>query len=496
MNRNHLLSCFAGALFLLAFAPFDVYILALVSIGYLFILCITQPPKIVAQCYFCFALILFISGLYWLYISIHTISGGPIWLAILLIVLLSIFMALYYSLAGYLISTSYIKFKSQTLTLLIIAPSMWSLIELFRGWFLSGFPWFSLGYSQTNSYLSNWAPIGGIYMVSWICGICAGLLALIYLGNRQQSYKGAGALIAIIFFSLLLGMFSWTQSTGDKLTFSLVQGGVQQERKWLPSEFTKTLDLYKNSLEASNKSDLVIWPEVAIPGIATNLDFYLDDLKKIVKDNQIQLLLLGILTSNTQSGEIRNSMMAIGSSDIFYHKRHLLPFGEYFPVPDLVRSWLQKRGLPNRDIERGDLIQAMPQMTNVIIAPSICYEDIFGSELLRYFPEANLLVNITNNAWFGKSFASEQHFQMSRMRAIETGRYLLRATNTGVTAVVDPNGTVRERAESFEYSVLSGTFEPMIGRTPYIKYGNSLIFILMILNLLLGYLWVKKKIKI
>ena len=189
-------------------------------------------------------------------------------------------------------------------------------------------------------------------------------------------------------------------------------------------------------------------------------------------------------------------MMAIGSSDIFYHKRHLLPFGEYFPVPDLVRSWLQSRGLPNRDIEHGDIVQAMPQMTDVIIAPSICYEDIFGSELLSYFPEANLLVNITNNAWFGKSFASEQHFQMSRMRAIETGRYLLRATNTGVTAAIDPNGTVKERAESFEYSVLSGTFEPMIGSTPYIKYGNSLFFILMILNLLLGYLWVKKKIKI
>jgi apolipoprotein N-acyltransferase len=454
LNRDHLLSSFAGALFLLAFAPFGVSILALVSIGYLFILCIIQPPKIVAQCYFCFSLILFISGLYWLYISIHTISGGPIWLAILLIVVLSVFMALYYSLAGYLISSSYIKFKSQSLTLLIIAPSIWTLIEWFRGWFLSGFPWFSVGFSQTNTYLSNWAPIGGIYMVSWICGICAGLLALIYLGNKQQSYKGAGALITVIIFSLLLGMFSWTQSTGDKLTFSLVQGGIQQERKCLPSEFAKTLDLYKSSLEASNKSDLVIWPEVAIPSIAKNLEPYLDDLKKVVKDNQIQLLLLGILTSNKTSGEIRNSMMAIGSSDIVYHKRHLLPFGEYFPVPDSVRLWLQSMGLPNIDIERGNVIQAMPQMGNVVIAPSICYEDIFGSELLRYFPEANLLVNITNNAWFGKSFASEQHFQMSRMRAMETGRYLLRATNTGVTAVIEPNGTVRERAQSFDYSIL------------------------------------------
>ena len=489
------MSSFAGALFLLAFAPFDVSILAAVSIGYLFILCLTQPPKIVIQCFFCFGLILFVLGLYWLYISIHTVSGGPIWLAILLIVILSVFMALYYALAGYLISISYTKFQSQSLTLLIIAPSIWVLIEWLRGWLLSGFPWFSVGYSQTNTYLSNWAPIGGIYMVSWICGICAGLLALIYLGKGQHSYKAAAALITIITVSLLLGMFSWTQSTGEKFTVSLVQGGIQQERKWLPGEFSKTLDLYKSSLITSNKSDLVVWPEVAIPSIASNVESYLDDLKKVVKENQIQMLLFGILTSDKTSGEIRNSMMAIGSSDVVYHKRHLLPFGEYFPVPDLVRSWLQSMGLPNRDIQRGNTIQDMPQLSNILIAPSICYEDIFGSELLGYFPEANLLVNITNNAWFGKSFASEQHFQMSIMRAIESGRYLLRATNTGVTAIVEPDGTV-ERAQSFKYSILSGTIEPMIGNTPYTKYGNSLIVILLILNLFLGYLWVKKQIKI
>ena len=487
------MSSLTGILFLLAFAPFDVSILAVASISYLFILCLTQPPKIVAQCYFCFGLVLFVSGLYWLYISIHTVSGGPIWLAILLIAMLSVFMALYYALAGYLISFSYTKFQSQTLTLSIIAPAIWGLIEWFRGWFLSGFPWFSVGYSQTNTYLSNWSPIGGVYMVSWICGICAGLLALIYLGNKQQSYKGAGALICIIILSFFLGTFSWTQSTGEKLTVSLVQGGIQQERKWLPNEFRKTLNLYKSSLVASNNSDLVVWPEVAIPSIASNLDPYLDDLKKAVKENKIQLLLFGILTSDETSGTIRNSMMAIGSSDVVYHKRHLLPFGEYFPVPDAVRSWLQSMGLPNRDIGRGKDIQGMTQLGNILIAPSICYEDIFGSELLRYFPEANLLVNITNNAWFGKSFASEQHFQMSRMRAIETGRYLLRATNTGVTAIVGPHGNVRERAESFKYSLLLGTYEPMIGSTPYIKYGNSLIVVLMILSLFLGYLLIRNR---
>jgi apolipoprotein N-acyltransferase len=483
------LSCIAGALFLLAFEPFDVPMLSIISIGYLFYLSINQPPKIVAQCFFCFALVLFSSGLHWLYISIHTVSGAPIWLTVLLIFLLSSLMALYYYLTGLLMSKIYQASQSKSLILLSIGPTLWVLMEWARGWLLSGFPWFSVGYSQINTFLSNWAPIGGIYMVSWICAISSGLLVLIYLGAKQTSTKALFMLLVLLCTSWGVGVIQWTEPKSDKLNVSLVQGAIEQEKKWLPSEFRNTLDLYKKTLQSEDQLDVVIWPEVAIPAISKNVKPYLNEISTILEKNSIQLLLLGVLTSNEANGSVRNSMMAIGSSDVVYHKRHLVPFGEYFPVPNFIRSWLKRMGLPNRDIESGASIQDMPQLNEVFIAPTICYEDIFGSEQLGYFPEANVLVNITNNAWFGKSIAAEQHFQMSRMRAIETGRYLLRSTNTGVTAIVDPHGRIQKRSEPFTFSILTGTFVPMSGVTPYTKYGDSLVLFLIILSLIFGYYW-------
>jgi len=354
---------------------------------------------------------------------------------------------------------------------------------------LSGFPWFSVGYSQINTFLSNWAPIGGIYMVSWICAISSGLLVLIYLGAKQTSTKALFMLLVLLCTSWGVGVIQWTEPKSDKLNVSLVQGAIEQEKKWLPSEFRNTLDLYKKTLQSEDQLDVVIWPEVAIPAISKNVKPYLNEISTILEKNSIQLLLLGVLTSNEANGSVRNSMMAIGSSDVVYHKRHLVPFGEYFPVPNFIRSWLKRMGLPNRDIESGASIQDMPQLNEVFIAPTICYEDIFGSEQLGYFPEANVLVNITNNAWFGKSLAAEQHFQMSRMRAIETGRYLLRSTNTGVTAIVDPHGRIQKRSEPFTFSILTGTFVPMSGVTPYTKYGDSLVLFLIILSLIFGYYW-------
>ena len=474
---------------MLAFEPFDVPMLSIISIGYLFYLSINQPPKIVAQCFFCFALVLFSSGLHWLYISIHTVSGAPIWLTVLLIFLLSSLMALYYYLTGLLISKIYHASQSKSLILLSIGPALWVLMEWARGWLLSGFPWFSVGYSQINTFLSNWAPIGGIYMVSWICAISSGLLVLIYLGAKQTSTKALFMLLVLLCTSWGVGVIQWTEPKSDKLNVSLVQGAIEQEKKWLPSEFRNTLDLYKKTLQSEDQLDVVIWPEVAIPAISKNVKPYLNEISTILEKNSIQLLLLGVLTSNEANGSVRNSMMAIGSSDVVYHKRHLVPFGEYFPVPNFIRSWLKRMGLPNSDIESGASIQNMPQLNEVFIAPTICYEDIFGSEQLGYFPEANVLVNITNNAWFGKSIAAEQHFQMSRMRAIETGRYLLRSTNTGVTAIVDPHGRIQKRSEPFTFSILTGTFVPMSGVTPYTKYGDSLVLFLIILSLIFGYYW-------
>jgi apolipoprotein N-acyltransferase len=366
-------------------------------------------------------------------------------------------------------------------------------MEWFRGFLFSGFPWFTLGYSQTSTWLTGWAPIGGVYLLSFITALSSSLLLLIFLNIKP--YRYLGIIFSIYLCSLFLESIEWTESKGDTLNVSLVQGGIVQEKKWLRSEFNNTLNLYKKSLMVSDSMDLVIWPEVAIPALSGRVKPYLEELNEIMLSKKIQLLIIGINTLDEERN-VYNSLLTMGADNMIYNKRHLVPFGEYFPVPDFIKDWLQEMKLPNNDITKGDFIQRMPKLNDIFIATSICFEDIFASEQLIFQPEANVLVNITNNAWFGESIASEQHFQMSRMRAIETGRFLLRTSNTGITAIVKPDGTIQEQLDPYEFSILQGSFQPMQGLTPYIKFGNYLIVILVIFMMSLGYylvLSLKKK---
>ena len=393
-------------------------------------------------------------------------------------------MSTYYALAGYLISYSYKKFNSKMITLLFFAPSLWVTMEWIRGYLFTGFPWYTLGYSQTTTWLTGWAPIGGVYMMSYIVALSSSLILLIYL--KIKPYRFVAILTSVCLVSFSLQFIEWTESKGRPLTVTLVQGGVLQENKWLRSELNNTLNLYKGSLIASEGLDLVIWPEVAIPALAQRVKPYLKELDQIIINKKIQLLIMGINTLDKERN-VYNSMLTMGVDNVVYHKRHLVPFGEYFPVPLFIKNWLQEMQLPNNDIKKGNRIQAMPKLNDITIATSICFEDIFGSEQLTFQPEANVLVNITNNAWFGESIASAQHFQMSRMRAIETGRFLLRTSNTGITAIVKPDGSIQQQLDPYEYSLLKGSFQPMQGLTPYIKLGNYLIVILIIFMMSLGY---------
>jgi apolipoprotein N-acyltransferase len=480
-------------LFILGFEPFNLYLLPILGLCLLFFITLNESPKKAASLFFSFGFFLFGIGLYWLYISISVVSGGPFWLSIFLISLLAVSMAIYYALTGFLIVFSYKKYNSKVITLLFFAPSIWVVMEWFRGFLFSGFPWFTLGYSQTSTWLTGWAPIGGVYVLSFITALSSSLLLLIFLNIKP--YRYLGIIFSIYLCSLFLESIEWTESKGDTLNVSLVQGGIVQEKKWLRSEFNNTLNLYKKSLMVSDSMDLVIWPEVAIPALSGRVKPYLEELNEIMLSKKIQLLIIGINTLDEERN-VYNSLLTMGADNMIYNKRHLVPFGEYFPVPDFIKDWLQEMKLPNNDITKGDFIQRMPKLNDIFIATSICFEDIFASEQLIFQPEANVLVNITNNAWFGESIASEQHFQMSRMRALETGRFLLRTSNTGITAIVKPDGTIQEQLDPYEFSILQGSFQPMQGLTPYIKFGNYLIVILVIFMMSLGYylvLSLKKK---
>ena len=270
-----------------------------------------------------------------------------------------------------------------------------------------------------------------------------------------------------------------------EFSVALVQGAVAQEKKWLTTEFIRTLTLYRNSLLDLDNTNLVIWPEVAIPAYAENVEGYLDELEGILKKQNIDLLMLGINTKG-KNGEVFNSVITLGSdNDRVYHKRHLVPFGEYFPVPNFVREWLQKMKLPNRDISVGSEDQEMPKLNQYFIATSICYELNMNIVIIIKIGIQLLSLKQTIQEKM-LDFSTSQHFQMSRMRAIETGRYLLRSTNTGITAIVMPDGNIQKELEPYNFSILQGNFYPMMGETPYSRFGDLFVLLLMTLIMTLG----------
>ena len=362
MIKQLLASSLIALFYVSGFEPFGLVIAPLFCLAYLFYFALNHSPKKTAIFYYLFGFFCFSIGLYWLYISIHIVSGAPLWLAILLIGVLSGVMALFYCLVGFIISYAYQLFKSKYLVLTLLAPAIWTLSELLRGYAFTGFPWLTIGYSQSSTFLSAWAPIGGVYLVSFIVSLIAGYCLLI--SSKIRPLLSLFSVLIIIGSSFFIRPIEWTERVDKEFSVALVQGAVAQEKKWLTTEFIRTLTLYRNSLLNLENTNLVIWPEVAIPAYAENVKGYLDELEGILKQQNIDLLMLGINTKG-KNGEVFNSVITLGGDNRVYHKRHLVPFGEYFPVPKFIREWLQKMKLPHRDISIGPEVQEMLKLRSI-----------------------------------------------------------------------------------------------------------------------------------
>jgi apolipoprotein N-acyltransferase len=272
----------------------------------------------------------------------------------------------------------------------------------------------------------------------------------------------------------------WTRPVGDALRTTIVQGGVSQDRKWLPEQFNKTLALYRDATLSGKDHSLIVWPEVALPATIDQVETYLGEIEERLLAND-QSLLLGILERNFSNAEIYNSVLMLnGKERRTYRKRHLVPFGEYFPVPDFIREWMRLMSLPNSDMTPGDATQALLETTGgEKIAVAICYEDAYGAEQLYAFPVATLIVNVSNDAWFGDTIAPHQHLEIARMRALEVGRFVIRATNNGVSAYIDEKGRILQTGPQFEFVSMTRDVQPLAGMTPYARTGNGLLIALL-----------------
>ena len=300
--------------------------------------------------------------------------------------------------------------------------------------------------------------------------ISGGLVALL-LGQRQQKILGAAVIVVVWSAAALLGQVQWTEEAGEELSVTIVQAAIPQEQKWLPEMLAPTQDLYVTMTDGHWDADLVIWPEAAIPALIAQVDDYLMALRKRMLE-QGNTLMLGIIDYEIDRGVYRNTLLALGPQVEFYYKRHLVPFGEFFPVPEFVRRWMRLQNLPYTDFEAGRDDQLPLQINGIKVAPSICYEVAYGNEQRQFLPAAALLVNVSNDAWFGDTIAPHQHLQIARMRAMEARRYLLRATNNGISAVIGSRGELLEVSRQFVPAVIDATVQPLSGETLYVRFGN------------------------
>lgn len=470
----------AGLLLPLAYAPFGWFVLAPACYAVLFYAWTNSSPRQAALHGFAFGLASFLAGMYWIFISVHEFGRAPIALAALLTLALVAVLSVFPALAGWAAARWFVT--TGPWAWLGVLPAVWVLTEWCRGWVFSGLGWLAAGYSQADSWLIGYAPVGGIYLMSWAVLATAGVLVTLGSGPRRARWAALLAAAAIWVPAKFLSEHRWTQPDSEIVTVALAQGAVSQDLKWQPDQLLPTLELYRDLTTAALGSALILWPEAAIPAAYGQVQRYLDQVDQLSRARG-STVLLGILRENPDTGAIQNALVALGATPQFYVKRHLVPFGEYFPVPQVVRGWLRRLELPYSDIEPGPPAQAPLTVGAQRLGVTICYEDLFGAEQLHYIPAATLLVNVSNDAWFGRSIAPHQHLQIARIRAAEAGRYMLRATNTGVSAIIDPSGRLIARSPQFEPHLLKGAVQGFTGTTPYAWWGNYAVVLAALLVL-------------
>jgi apolipoprotein N-acyltransferase len=457
-----------GSLAVAGFAPYNLYVLPVLSLAGLFLLWELRP-RARAIAGFAFGLGLFGTGVSWVFTSLHVYGAMPATLAVLATLLFCAVLALFPWLTALIAP----RFARAARTRLLLAwPACWVLTEWTRAWIFTGFPWLTLGYSQIpSSPLAGYAPVLGIHGVSWLLAACSGLLA--WLAHaRRRAWLPLIAMAAIALAGMALREIEWTQPMGDPLRVSLVQGNVPQDLKWLPEQVRATLENYAEMVRDS-RGQLVVLPETALPLFLHQTPrAYLESLIRLGRARGADIL-VGV-PEQEADGRYYNSVVSLGASaPTTYRKEHLVPFGETIPLKPVFGRIVEVLHIPLADFSRGGAGQRPMRVAGQRVAMNICYEDVFGNEIVRQLPEASLLVNVSNDAWFGDSAAPWQHMQMSQARALETGRMMLRATNTGMTAIIDERGHVVDALAPFTRGTLEGAATGREGATPYVNWGNA-----------------------
>ena len=478
--RGLALPLVAGAACVFGFAPFYAWPVPIVALAILFhVLDASRTPRLAALSGFAFGLGYFLAGVSWIYVSLHQFGAMPAPLAAIATFLVCAYCAVFPAATGW-VALRWGGHRSGPR--LALMSGAWVAFEWLRGWLFSGFPWLTLGTSQIpSSPLAGFAPLAGAYGTSLAVTLAAALACAFFQAFALSAarYRILAALAVLFIAGAFAKSMTWSSASGEALTIALLQGNVPQSLKWREEVRAKTLVDYREMVFAA-RARVVVLPETAFPAFLDDIPpEYLESLRKDARSNGREILLGAVERERKTPGDYDYYNSLVNLTDPAqkgYRKRHLVPFGEYIPPGfKWILAWLH---IPLSDFaiptEKPRVIVAAGRRFGV----AICYEDIFGEEVIDLLPEAEILLNVSNDAWFGESFAADQHLQTSQMRALETGRWMVRSTNTGVTAAIDERGQVVRQLPQFTKGTLVATIVPRSGTTPYVRWGNYAALIL------------------
>lgn len=500
----YLYAVIAGAIYPLGLAPLNIWPLLFVSVLALIALLDRLPSKQAFKVAYSYGVGFFAVGASWVYVSIHDFGHAPVWLSVLLTLLFVLFLALFKGIMGWLIGKAY-TLKGQV-GFYFTVPLAWLILDWFQGVFLTGFPWLYLGYGLVDSVFSGWLSWFGVQGASYLAVILMLLTYFCLQAAMHASYIGR---FKVPFAALLVIWSVWMSSgalmdrysglrpaTEQSISVALVQPNIPQSDKWRPELLSTFIHRYHNMTQPLWGADLIIWPEAAIPAVKHRVENWLDLWSKQAKSSGSQLI-LGIPVYEAEQQQIYASVITLGESQQRYDKQHLVPFGEFVPMERWLRGLIEFFNLPMSGMTAGVAEQKALETERFNIYPAICYEIAYSS-LFRKFNKSvinqkdSLIVTISNDAWFGRSWGPHQHLQIAQSRALEYGIPVLRATNTGITAVIDHKGQILKKTSQFRQNVLNDRFIFKFAPTVYSKYGSIMsLFLVVLLQLLLVILLLK-----
>jgi apolipoprotein N-acyltransferase len=466
-----ILAPLAGTLVTLSLAPFHAWPAGIVAPALLaYLLCTCSTEQAIWRGWL-FGLGLFGSGASWVYVSIHVHGHASPLLAGILTALFCIGLALFHALFGW----TYVRFvRALPGGMLIGFPVLWVLFEWLRSWVLTGFPWLLLGYAHIDTPLAGWAPIVGVYGLSCISALTGACLFLAWRSRQAVACTTYAVIVAVLWVGgAVLKPIQWVARANETpLSVAIYQPNVPQENKWDRAYYQPILAQMRTATQPLLGHDIVVWPEAAIPNIYQRTRSYLDPIARRAALTDTTLI-LGIPNRPAGEERIYNSVVALGHGEGRYLKRRLVPFGEYVPLEYYLRGLIDFFDLPMSFMSSGPEQQAPLRAGAFRVAPSICYEVVYPDLVAAGARDAELLITVSNDSWFGRSIGPLQHLQMARMRALENGRYLIRGTNNGVSALIDHRGQLVASTGQFVEASLVGEVEPMLGHTPFGSFGSK-----------------------